>query len=74
MPVNITRLVKIKFLGSVKDTIVMAIQVVPHHSNKDYIKRIITFYPDEEFFVTEREAEWLCDICSQYKFARVFED
>jgi hypothetical protein len=71
---NITKLVKIKFLGSIKDAIAVAIQVIPCLDNKDYIKRVITFYPDEDFFVTEKEADWLLNIQKKYKFARVFND
>lgn len=72
---EIVKLKKIKLVGGIDgSTIPIAIQVTPHDTNKGYIERTITFYPDDTTMVTEREAQWLLHKQKYYRFAEVFED
>jgi hypothetical protein len=69
---DIVNLKKLKYIPG--PGIALAIQVVPCEENKDFIKRTITFFPEEVALVTEREAEYLLNIQKSHKFVEIMEE
>lgn len=69
---DIINLKKLKYIPG--PGIAIAIQVMPVEENKNWIKRIIVFFPEEVTLITEREADYLLNIQSSYKFVEIMEE
>lgn len=72
---DIVRLKKIKYLGPVNENdMVFDVELVPVECNKKWVKRTITFYPDEIAMVTEDEFYYLMNEQKEHRFVEIIED